>query len=135
MSAVLCAGGEAEVGLSVVEAVVVNMVDEQAGGVVHYLAVHVNIFGLSFFVARGVSLGVKSGGEFCGVPIILYQARVIFGVNDGEFASREGYAAKGVAEANPPIQEQDKDSRLFEPVRDFDNNFSHGFSRIYTVID
>lgn len=135
MSAVLCAGGEAEVGLAVVEAVVVNMVDEHSDGMVHYLAVHVNILDFSFFAARGVSLGVKSGGEFCGVPVVFYQTGIIFGVNDGEFASREGYAAKGVAEANPPIQEQDKDSRLFEPVRDFDNNFSHEFSRIYTVID
>ena len=88
MAAVLSSGGESEVGLSVVEAVVVNMVDEQAGGVVHYLAVHVNIFGLSIFTERGVSLGVKSGCDtFCIVPIIIYQARVIFGVNDGKFSA------------------------------------------------
>jgi len=76
--------------------------------------------------------GIRAGGAFGEEPFVAAKRSVIFGVNDGEFALSERDFSKWVAEANPPIQKQDKDGRLFEPVRDFYDNFNHGLRHFDT---
>lgn len=62
VASVLGGGCQAQVGLSIVKAVVVYVVDEHMVGWIHYLAVHGNGSGLSFAFGVKVSLGIKGAG-------------------------------------------------------------------------
>jgi hypothetical protein len=62
--------------------------------------------------------GVKGVDTFADVPFELDQSVVILGVNNGEFALRQGYLPESIAVSQPPIQKHEKQKRLFEPMRD-----------------
>jgi len=70
----------------------------------------------------GVAFGVKGAAIFRGKPFGPAEPGVIVGVNDGEFALRQGYAAKGVAISQPAIEKDRQDTEPFEPGGDFDCN-------------
>jgi len=56
------------------------------------------------------------------VPLVPAEQGVIVGVNDGEFALRQGDASKGAAAAEPAIEKDEKQNRLFDATRDVDND-------------
>ncbi len=66
MAVVLGAGSGAEVCLSIVEAVMIDVVNDVAGGDFYYTAVHVN--GGGVFSRGGVAFGVKSVAVLSNVP-------------------------------------------------------------------
>jgi len=65
--------------------------------------VHGNGAGLSFPFGVKISLCVKGAGIFCGEPFVNIQPVEVVGVNDGELAPGEGYAAERVAVAEAAI--------------------------------
>ncbi len=76
--AVLGEGAGAEVGVAVVQAIMVDVVNNEMVGSVGDLAVHFDAFAV--FFSNGVVIFVSAFGE----PGILAQVRVVFGVDDGE---------------------------------------------------
>ena len=81
VSAVLGECAEAEVALSVVEAIVVDVVDDEMVGGVGDLAVHFDAFAVLF--SNGV---VGLVGSFCK-PGESGESRVVFGVDEGELTA------------------------------------------------
>jgi len=71
VAVVLGAGCEAEVFLSIIEAVVIDVVDDEPGGDVHYLAVHVDGGWSCVSAGGGISFGVEGVGVFGEVPFVL----------------------------------------------------------------
>lgn len=87
----------------------------------------------------------SAGGVECpavgnGVPFMPDEAPVVIGIDDGVFASRQGYSAEGVAVAQQPIQENRGDKDRLQPTRkpefDVDFYFPHpeGISNIKNQI-
>ncbi len=73
----------------------VDMVNEKMLGRVDYFAVHLNI--KSLFPGPGGSGGIIGISVFAGIPFVLAQSLVIFGVHYGVFALCKLYPSKGVA--------------------------------------
>ena len=88
---VLGTGCGTEVGPAIVEAVMVDVVNDAAGGDFYNTAVHVN--GGRVFSCGSVALGVKCISVLSDVPIVFTEHFVIFGVNEGKLALCQGYAA------------------------------------------
>jgi len=68
VAVVLCTACRAEVCLSIVETVMVYMVNNMAGRDFYYTAVHIN--GGSCFSCGSVALGVKGAAIFGNVPFV-----------------------------------------------------------------
>ena len=116
------AGNRADVCLSIVESVVVDVVGEEAGRDVDDEVVHVHVLsGPVFAVCEGVD-GVKGVGTFVGIPFVLFQAVVIFGIDDGEFVFSEGDFSEGIAEPDASVYEKKGDAFFFEEFCDSKNN-------------
>ena len=85
--AVLGEGANAKVFISIVQAVMVNMVNGQMVRGVGDLAVHFNA--LAVFFSNGVVILICSLGK----PGVSAQAVVIFGIDDGEKSACQRYQA------------------------------------------
>ena len=120
MAVVLGACRGAEVRLSIVEAVMVDVVNDAAGGNFYYTAVHVN--GTRVFSCGGVALGVTSVAVLSNVPFVFTQHFVIFGVNDGKLALCQGYAAERIAVAEAAIKKEQANARFLQPFRYVESN-------------
>ena len=83
-------GCKAEVAPAVVQAVVVDVVNDEMVGGVEDLAVHFDAFAV--FLSNGVVIIRRA---FCE-PGVLAEAWVVFGVDDGELSAGERYEAGGV---------------------------------------
>lgn len=70
MAIILGAGCRADIGLSIVQAVMIDVVRHHAGRDLHYLAVHVDGNAASFSAERGVALGVKGVAVLGNVPFV-----------------------------------------------------------------
>ena len=112
---VLSMGRGAKVGLSIVKAIMVDVVAVQAIREVKDEFVHTRIFPLLFFAVRQGPDGVKGVDTFADVPFELSQPVVIFGVNDGGKALRQGYSPEGVPIAQPTIKKDWRDTQPFKP--------------------
>ncbi len=128
VAVVLGAGCWAEVRLSIVEAVMVDVVNDAAGGDFYYTAVHVN--GARVFFCWGVALGVTSVAVLSDVPSVLTQLFVIFGVNDCKLALCQGYAAERIAVAEAAPGEHSKDQYAFDSSRDGNNEINFARSAV-----
>lgn len=110
-------GGDSEVCPSVVEAVVIDVVDDHSGRYFDDAAVHK--VGEARFVggAWAGALGIPGAGGLMldGVPFVPAQTRVVLGVDDCVLTSGEGYSAKGVAVAEPTIGQTELDQRPRQP--------------------
>ena len=122
VAVVLCAGGETEVGFSIVKAVEIYVVNHKTVRDIYYLAVHTNRASPCVLSDVGVAFGVKGAAIFRGKPFGPAEPIVIVGVNDGEFALRQWYAAKGAAIAEPAIEKDEEQNRLFDLTRDVKSN-------------
>jgi len=91
VAAVLGEGTDAEITLTVVQAIVVDVVNDEIVGGVCDLAVHFDA--VAVFFSHGV---VIFGSTFCK-PDELAQSRVVFGIDDGELAACQGYETWGAA--------------------------------------
>ena len=101
-------GGGSEVCLSVVESVLIDVVDDHAGRDFDYAAVH-KVGEIRFVIASwACSLGIICAGGlvFDDVPFVPAESPVIFGVNDGVFAFSEGYSSEGIAVADAAVEQQ-----------------------------
>lgn len=104
---VLGLGCEAKVCFSVVEAVMVYVVDEEVGGGVEDLAVHFYDAGFYVVGSAGLALGVTCSGAAAEVPFVFVQVFVIFGVDYREFALGEGDSSECAVVSKSAIGEQD----------------------------
>ncbi len=104
-----------EVGLSIVEAVMVYMVNEKMVGRVDNLTVHLNRPPLVF------ADPLTPGGIICifelfGMPFVLAQALVIFGVHYGVLALSEWYSAEGVAVVDAAVEQYQSHERPYQAI-------------------
>ncbi len=130
IAVVLGATCGAEVCLSIVETVMVDVVNDMAGRDFYYTAVHVNRG--RCFSCGGVALSVKGIAVFGNVPFVFAEPFEIFGINDGEHALRQGYPAERIATAEAAIDEHSKDQYSFESSRDGNDeiNFARSANKI-----
>jgi len=99
---VLESRGEPQVGSSIVQAVLIDMIDIHSVGRIEYFAVHVD--GSGFALAQAdLTHRVDRPRSFGQVPFVSHVVIVIGGVHDGALVLRQRYAPEAVAEANPPI--------------------------------
>jgi hypothetical protein len=123
VSGVVGGSGGAEVGLAIVPAVMVDVVDVEAVRHVDDLAVH--RYGQPLFELRRplAPYGVVGAVAIADVPFVLAEAVVVFGVHDGVFALREGDSAESVAVTQLPVPEYGQHGQLFQRRRypDFDD--------------
>jgi len=87
----------AHVYLSIVKAIMIDVVNNEAGRDFYYEAVHIN--GGRVFSFGGVALGVKSVAVLSDVPFVFTWRFVVFWVNDGKFALCQGYTTVRIAVA------------------------------------
>jgi len=126
---VLRVRGGAQVGLAIVEAVMVDVVGEHAGRHVDDHVVHLEVFAF-FFLAVGERMhGVPGVRALVGVPFDRSQPLVVLGIDDGELALRQRDSPEGVAIAQPAIDEQQADQGLGKPIRDVQNNLDNPLLR------
>ena len=119
---VLGAGRGAEVSFSVVKAIVVDVVAVTVRREIQYEVVHTHIFtGFLFAICKGAD-GIAGVGAFVEVPFVSAYPVVVFRVNDGESALRQGDASEGAAISQPAIEKDERKKRLFEAVRDVKSN-------------
>jgi len=123
--------GNAEVLLSVVQAIVIDMVGDIAIRYMDNLILH--RYALTFLrglwpLASDCIEDITVSGS---VPCIFVKAHIIIGVNDSIFVLRKGYSAKGVAVTQPTRQEYQLDEQLIQTSRNvyFDVTFDDPTSK------
>ncbi len=112
----MCCGSE--IGLSIVEAIVVNVVAEHAIGNVNDQIVHLEIFSWCVLSVCQRVDGIAGSWAFLDVPFVFSQPVIVFRVNYGEFIPCQGDFSKGVAIADSAIEKKQRDIYPFEPKRD-----------------
>ena len=110
----------AKVGFAIVQAIAIDMVDQEGLRHIEDLAVHPD--GEFFFAVPDLSLGVVGASSFGGVPFMFSQAWVVIGVNDSIQALRQGDSPEGVAEAQPPVAQSEPDGNACQPSWDSDSD-------------
>lgn len=111
VAVVLSAGGWAKVCPTIVETIMVDVVNDMARGDFYDTAVHVNRGRV--FSGGGVALSVKCVTVLGEVPIVFAERFVIFRVNEGKFTLCKGYSAKRIAIAESAKGEYSKDQYAF----------------------
>ena len=90
VAAVLGESAQPQVPLSVIYAIVVDVIDDQMVGGVHNLAVHFDA--LAVFLSHSVNIIARPLGE----PGIFAEARIIFGIDNGEFTAGKRYQPRRI---------------------------------------
>jgi len=123
-----------EVCLSIVDAVMIYMVDEQAVIDFDDFPVHEFECELSTFRLQGLPCGVKRAVSCppC-FPFVFAQTFVIFGVHDGVPRLHQADAPEGVAVARPAIQKYKPNGQTLEPIENVDSRFDL-FPRSYRLL-
>lgn len=111
-----------QVRLSIVQAVMVDVVAEHTGGNIDEKTVHLEIFSLFLFSVRQRVYGVPGARAFLGVPFVGPQPVVIFGIDDGEFSARQRDFPESVAVPYPPIYKHQPKQRSLQPARNVQND-------------
>ena len=110
----------AEVCLSIIETVMVDVVNDVAGRNFNYTAMHVNWGGC--FSCWGVAFGVEGVAIFGNVPFVFVERFEILGINDGKFALCKWYATERIAVVKAAIEKEQANTRLLQPYRDVEGN-------------
>ena len=105
--------GEAEVCFSIIEAVAISVVNEEAGRRFHNERVHIERFNFAFADSDRAD-GVEGVITFGGTPFDGVEEGVDIGVNDGEFELSQGDDADVAAEANAMIGLDGPKQNFFE---------------------
>ena len=119
---VLSDGSRAQIGLAVVKAVAVNMIDKLIIGGSAYFAVHVEP--VSFAPFSGRANRVEGRAAFGGEPFMSGEAKIIIRIDDGELALGQGYPAEWIAVPKPPIEKHRLDDDPNKPERDGDGELN-----------
>ena len=114
--AVLPASRRPQVGFSIVQAVMINMVHNEMVWGVYYFAVHLNILAL-VFTQMNPSAGIESVAFFDSMPFVLIQSLEIFRIDYGVFALSKRYPAESIAVADPAVIQRQGHERPRQPVR------------------
>jgi len=100
---VLCVRGGSEVGLAIVEAVMVDVVAKHAGRDLDHEMVHLEVLAF-FLLAVGQRVdGVPGVRALLGVPFDPVEPVVVLGIDDGELAPGQRDAPESVAVPRPAI--------------------------------
>jgi hypothetical protein len=100
--AVLHTSRRPDVGFSIVQTVMINMVHYEMVGQIDNLAVHLNI--LDFvFTQMNPPAGIKGVFVLLGMPFVLIQSLEIFRIDDGVFSLSKLYPAEPIAVAAPAV--------------------------------
>ncbi len=121
VAGVLRAGGGAEVGLAIVPAVLVDVIDEHAGRRRQHLAVHRDALRPPVAQTRGAG-GVIRPRPLADVPVVAGQARIVIRINDGVAALGQRDPAEGVAVADPTPQQRQRHAGPSQPQRNGHND-------------
>jgi hypothetical protein len=111
MADVLRVIGYPQVSFSIVQPVIIDVVNNEPGGSLHYLPMHRDADNLSAFSTSSIPLGIKGIQGPVSAPLMLAEPLIIVGVNDGVFAPGQGYPAEGIAVAHPAIHKHYSNSR------------------------
>ena len=114
--AVLHASRRPEVGFSIVQAVMVDMVDELPVTGVHNHPVHRYALMPAFTDCSTSCCVVASRKPRC-LPFVFGQAVVVFGVDDGVLSLRQSYSSEGIAVAEAAIPEQSENQETLNKNR------------------
>jgi len=98
---ILGAGRRAQIGLAVVKAIAINMIDNHIIGDFEHLTVHVEF--APFAPSVNPMSRVERRAALDGEPFTLGKANIIIRIDDGVLSPCQRYPAKGIAVANPPI--------------------------------
>lgn len=82
---VLIVSGDAKIGLSIVQAVMIQVVAEAASLDVYYEMVYILIFPFQVFSVGERADGVISIGAFVSVPFVFYETVIVFGTDYCKF--------------------------------------------------
>lgn len=93
---------EAEICLSIVEAVAIDMVDEHVFRSLKYSAVHRKV-SFSDAIYSCPTSGVESPAVRIGVPVVFGEVIVIIWVYDGVLSPCKGYAAICISITEEPV--------------------------------
>ena len=116
IAVILSLSGRTQIGISIIQAVAIDVIHEQMVGEFAYLTMHEYLATFSIFgFDRTYSVRTFS---FCSyVPFVFRQAPVIVRVDDCILALRQRYPAEGVAVANPPVQKHRQPQQPYKPER------------------
>ena len=92
-----------DIGFSIVQAVMINVVHYEMVRRLYYFAVHLNILHL-VFSQMNLSAGIKSVSALHGMPFVLIQSLEILRIDDGVFALCQRYPAERIAVAAPAVK-------------------------------
>jgi hypothetical protein len=107
-------GSRAEICLSIVQAVAIDMVNKHIVRDFEYRAVHRKV-SVSYTIDGGPSTCVKCFAVGIGVPFVSGEMPVIIWVYECIFTSRQPNSAEGIAVANPPIEKHQPNKRCQKP--------------------
>lgn len=109
----VCCGSQ--VSFSIVEPVVVDVIDVQFVRRIENIAVHLDVFPLACAHVYPPD-GVIGGPGLVGVPFVLVQTLEVVRIYDSVLALGKGYPAKGIAVAEAPIAKRQNHNRARQPV-------------------
>ncbi len=122
VSGVVGGSGGAEVGFAIVPAVMIDMVHVEVLRHVDDLAVHRYGQPLLQYRRPLAPYGVVCTLPFAGVPFVLAEPVVVFGIHDGVFSLREGDSSESVAVPQLSVPEHRQHGRPFQPARYYDSD-------------
>jgi len=126
---VLRVRGGAEVGLAIVEAVVVDVVAEHAGQDGDDQMMHLEVPAF-FFLAVGQRVhGVPGVRALLGVPFDPAKPAVVFGIDEGELAPGQRDSPERIAVAHPAIGKHEPEKGLLQPGWDGNRDLNLADSR------
>jgi hypothetical protein len=105
---------------AIVEAVMVDVVNDMAGRDFYYTAMHIN--GGPYFSCGGVAFGVKGVAVFSNVPFVFAEPFVIIWVNEGKPALCQWYSAERTAVAEAAIEKEQANAWFHQPFRYVEGN-------------
>ena len=120
---VLGFGYWAEIGLAIVEAIVIDMIDERIIGDLAYFAVHIEA---AFLALCGDNRANRVAGQAAsgGKPFVFGKPKEVVRIDEGVFALGQQYPAERIAVPEPPIQEHRLDNDPDKPERDGDGELN-----------
>ena len=109
-------GYGAEICLSIVEAVAVDVVTEHTIRNINDQIVHLEILSWCVLSVCQRVDGIASSWAFLDVPFVFHQPVVIFGVNYGEFSFCQGDFSEGIAIPDSAIKKEQANARFIQPL-------------------
>ena len=115
VACILRTGGGSEISLSIIDAIVINMIDEHSVGNFNEVAMHSqNLFLTGFCDWCGPDC-IEVAGAFNVVPFIGREALVVLRIDLGILRPGKPNPAEGIAVAQAAVKQQQTNAKLFQP--------------------